>query len=216
MTFRDGKLLVNVEDAGIPAMFASLVEKTLKMLEQDKGQADVIDILGLLWNSAQLPDYSDPNDMQTEAEMLMNTCWFNCMGMDDATGVLSLDGDDLQLNFTGAIAKHPTFQKAESVLQELAKAMGGTYRAFPLWHGLEPFVSKKLVVVHPLGGCPIGGSSTDGVVNSNGQVYNTTAGAQTVYDGLYVLDASIIPGAVAVNPTLSIVSMAARAAKSIA
>ena len=43
-----------------------------------------------------------------------------------------------------------------------------------------------------------------------------TAGAQTVYDGLYVLDASIIPGAVAVNPTLSIVSMAARAAKSIA
>src|SRR5437016_2084173 len=216
VTFRDGKLLVNVEDAGIPAMFASLVEKTLKMLEQDKGQADVIDILGLLWNSAQLPDYSDPNDMQTEAEMLMNTCWFNCMGMDDATGVLSLDGDDLQLNFTGAIAKHPTFQKAESVLQELAKAMGGTYRAFPLWHGLEPFVSKKLVVVHPLGGCPIGGSSTDGVVNSNGQVYNTTAGAQTVYDGLYVLDASIIPGAVAVNPTLSIVSMAARAAKSIA
>jgi len=216
VTFRDGKLLVNVEDAGIPAMFASLVEKTLKMLEQDKGQADVIDMLGLLWNSAQLPDYSDPNDMQTEAEMLMNTCWFNCMGMDDATGVLSLDGDDLQLNFTGAIAKHPTFQKAESVLQELAKAMGGTYRAFPLWHGLEPFVSKKLVVVHPLGGCPIGGSSTDGVVNSNGQVYNTTAGAQTVYDGLYVLDASIIPGAVAVNPTLSIVSMAARAAKSIA
>jgi len=216
VTFRDGKLLVNVEDAGIPAMFASLVEKTLKMLEKDKGQADVIDMLGLLWNSAQLPDYRDPNDMQTEAEMLMNTCWFNCMGMDDATGVLSLDGDDLQLNFTGAIAKHPTFQKAEKVLQELAKAMGGTYRAFPLWHGLEPFVSKKLVVVHPLGGCPIGGSSTDGVVNSNGQVYNTTAGAETVYDGLYVLDASIIPGAVAVNPTLSIVSMAARAAKSIA
>jgi len=94
--------------------------------------------------------------------------------------------------------------------------MGGTYRAFPLWHGLEPFVSKKLVVVHPMGGCPIGGSSTDGVVNSNGQVYNTTAGAQTVYDGLYVLDASIIPGAVAVNPTLSIVSMVARAVKSIA
>src|SRR2546430_5218673 len=51
-----------------------------------------------------------------------------------------------------------------------------------LWHGLEPFVSKKLVVVHPLGGCPIGGSSTDGVVNSNGHVYNTTAGAQTVYE----------------------------------
>ncbi|PYT71280.1 MAG: hypothetical protein DMG39_13510 [Acidobacteria bacterium] len=37
-----------------------------------------------------------------------------------------------------------------------------------------------------------------------------------MHDGLYVSDASIIPGAVAVNPTLRIVSMAARAVKSIA
>ena len=216
VTFRDGKLLVNVEDAGIPPMFASLVQKALQMLKKDNGQADVIDMLGLLWNKAELPDYSDPDDMQTEAEMLMNACWFNCMGMDDATGVFTLDGDELRLNFTTPIAQHPTFQKAESILQGLAKAMNGTYTPFPLWHGLEPFVSKKLVVVHPLGGCPIGGSSTDGVVNGNGQVFNTATGAQTVYDGLYVLDASIIPGAVAVNPTLSIVSMAGRAVKTIA
>lgn len=211
VTFRDGKLLVNVEDAGIPAMFASLVQKTLEMLARDNGQADVIDMLGLLWNSAQLPDYSDPSGMQTEAEMLMNTCWFNCMGIDDATGKFDLDSGNLRLTFGSKISKHPTFQKAESILQEMAKAIGGTYRAFPLWAGLEPFVSRKLVVVHPLGGCPIGGSSTDGVVNANGQVYNTKSGGQTVQDGLYVLDASIIPGAVAVNPTLTIVSMVARA-----
>lgn len=215
VTFREGKLLVNVEDAGIPAMFASLVQKTLEMLAGDNGQADVIDMLGLLWNSAQLPDYSDPAGMQTEAEMLMNTCWSNCMGIDDATGKFDLDGGQLRLTFGGKIWKHPTFQKAESILQELAEAMRGTYRAFPLWAGLEPFVSRKLVVVHPLGGCPIGGSSTDGVVNANGQVYNTKSGGQTVHDGLYVLDASIIPGAVAVNPTLTIVSMVARAVASI-
>ena len=206
---------MNVEDAGIPAMFASLVQKTLEMLAGDNGQADVIDMLGLLWNSAQLPDYSDPAGMQTEGEMLMNTCWFNCMGIDDATGKFDLDGGQLRLTFGSKIWKHPTFQKAESILQELAEAMGGTYRAFPLWAGLEPFVSRKLVVVHPLGGCPIGGSSTDGVVNANGQVYNTKSGGQTVHDGLYVLDASIIPGAVAVNPTLTIVSMVARAVASI-
>ena len=89
----------------------------------------------------------------------------------------------------------------------MAKAMGRTYRAFPLWAGLEPFASQKLVVVHPLGGCPIGVSSTDGVVNANGQVYETKSSGQSVHNGLYVLDASIIPGAVAVNPTLTIVSM---------
>src|SRR6266850_1066229 len=215
VTFRDGKLLVNVEDAGIPAMFASLVEKTLKMLEKDKGQADVIDMLGLLWNSAQLPDYSDPGSMQTEHEMLMNTCWFNCMGVDDASGKFDLDNGRLRLTFNNRISKHPTFQKAETILREMAKAMGGTYRSFPLWEGLEPIVSRKVVVVHPLGGCAIGGSSTDGVVNSNGQVYDTRNGGQSVHTGLYVLDASIVPGAVAVNPTLSIVSIVARAVKSI-
>jgi len=72
------------------------------------------------------------------------------------------------------------------------------------------------VVVHPLGGCPIGGSSSDGVANGNGQVFDTKSGAQSVHKGLYVIDASIIPGALAVNPTLSIVSMAVRAAASIA
>ena len=65
------------------------------------------------------------------------------------------------------------------------------------------------------GGCPIGGSSSDGVVNANGQVFNTMAGSQTVHPGLYVVDGSIIPGPLAVNPTLTIVSTALRIAASI-
>ena len=215
VTFRDGRLLVNVEDAGIPAMFASLVQNTLDMLSRQNGQADLIEMLGLLWKEAKLPDYSDPNSMQTEHEMLMNVCWFNCMGVDEASGKFDLDNGSLRLKFDQKISEHPTFKKADTILREMAKAMNGTYRPFPLWEGLEPFVSRKLVVVHPLGGCPIGGSSSDGVVNSNGQVYDTKSGGQSVHAGLYVTDASIIPGAVAVNPTLTIVSMAARAAASI-
>jgi cholesterol oxidase len=215
VTFRDGKQLVNVEDAGIPPMFASLVQSTLDLLSRDK-KGDVVDMLGLLWKEARLPDYTDPTSMQTESEMLMNVCWFNCMGVDDASGKFDLDNGTLRLRFNNKIADHPTFAKAETILRELAKAMNGTYRSFPLWDGLQPFVSRKVVVVHPLGGCPIGGSSTDGVVNSNGQVYNTRTGAPSVHEGLYVTDASIIPGALAVNPTLSIVSMALRVAASIA
>jgi choline dehydrogenase-like flavoprotein len=215
VTFRDGKQLVNVEDAGIPPMFASLVQNTLDLLSRDK-KGDVVDMLGLLWKEARLPDYTDPTSMQTESEMLMNVCWFNCMGIDDASGKFDLDNGTLRLRFNNKIADHPTFAKAETILRELAKAMNGSYRSFPLWDGLQPFVSRKVVVVHPLGGCPIGGSSTDGVVNSNGQVYNTHTDAQSVHEGLYVTDASIIPGALGVNPTLSIVSMALRAAASIA
>lgn len=216
VTFRDGKLLVNVEDAGIPSMFASIVQNTLDMLSKNNGQADLIDMLGLLWNQAQLPDYSDPNSMETEAEMLANVCWFNCMGVDDASGKFDLDNGNLRLTFDNKIADHPTFQKAETILREMANAMNGTFRAFPLWEGLEPFVSRKLVVTHPLGGCPIGESSSDGVVNASGQVYNSRSAGQTVNPGLYVADGSIIPGPLAVNPTLTIVSMALRVAASIA
>ncbi len=45
VTFRDGKLLVNVEDAGIPSLFASLTEKTLEMLSKNT-KADLIGLLG--------------------------------------------------------------------------------------------------------------------------------------------------------------------------
>jgi choline dehydrogenase-like flavoprotein len=215
VTFRNGKLLVNVEDAGIPAMFASLVERTLNMIGNGK-QADLVNLLGLLWDNAALPDYSDPTNFETEAEMLMGTSWFNCMGKDDATGTFDLSNNQLRLRFSTPIANHPTFKKAEEILRGMATAMGGTFHAFPLWDGLQPFVSRKLVVTHPLGGCPVGASSSDGVVNASGQVYNTKAGGQTVNAGLYVADGSIVPGALAVNPTLTIVAMAQRVAANIA
>ena len=147
----------------------------------------------------------------------MNTCWFNCMGVDDASGRFRLDHDNLQLDYAPGkkIADHPTFQKAETILREMATAMNGKYIPFPTWDGLQPFISRKVVVTHPLGGCPIGGSSTEGVVNAQGQVYNTEQGGQTVHPGLFVADGSIVPGPLAVNPTLTIISMALRVAAAI-
>ena len=216
VTFRDGQILVNVEDAGIPSMIASLVHKGLDLLAKPNGPANLVSMLGLLWNQAKVPDYSDPTSMQTEHEMLMNLCWFNCMGTDDASGTFDLNHGLLRLTFDHKISDHPTFQKAETILREMATAMNGTYRPFPLWEGLEPLVSRKLVVTHPLGGCSVGGSSSDGVVNAGGQVYNTNSGGQSVHAGLYVADGSLLPGPLAVNPTLSIVSMALRVAAGIA
>jgi choline dehydrogenase-like flavoprotein len=74
--------------------------------------------------------------------------------------------------------------------------------------------NKKLVVTHPLGGCPIAPTSFDGVVDELGRVFdgNQPKGSKDVYPGLYVVDGSAIPGALAINPTLTI---AAQALKSI-
>lgn len=215
VTFRDGQLLMNVEDAGIPSMIASIVQQTLKLLAKPGDPSKVVGLMSALWNQAKLPDYSDPTAMQTESEMMMNICWFNCMGTDDATGTFDLHNGQLRLRFSQPIADHPTFQLSETVLRGIATAMNGRFQAFPLWDGLQPFVSRRLVVTHPLGGCPIGSTSSDGVVNEKGQLYNTQGGAASVHQGLYVADGSTIPGALAVNPTLSIVAQALRVAAAV-
>ena len=53
---------------------------------------------------------------------------------------------------------------------------------------------------HLLGGCPVGASADDGVVNVNLEVFN--------YPGLYVIDGSIVPGNPGINPSLTIAALA--------
>lgn len=53
---------------------------------------------------------------------------------------------------------------------------------------------------HLIGGCPIGSSDVDGVVDIHCQVFN--------YPGLYVVDGSIIPANPGVNPSLTIAALA--------
>jgi cholesterol oxidase len=45
-------------------------------------------------------------------------------------------------------------------------------------------------------------------IDTKGQVFRTDSQTKQVYDGLYVMDGSIVPGPIAVNPTLTIVALA--------
>jgi cholesterol oxidase len=53
---------------------------------------------------------------------------------------------------------------------------------------------------HILGGCTMGRSAEDGVVDTNCEVYN--------YPGLYVIDGSIVPANPGINPSLTITALA--------
>lgn len=53
---------------------------------------------------------------------------------------------------------------------------------------------------HLLGGCPMGRSEADGVINTRCEVFN--------YPGLYVIDGSIVPGNPGINPSLTIAALA--------
>jgi cholesterol oxidase len=59
------------------------------------------------------------------------------------------------------------------------------------------------LTAHILGGCDIGADEREGVIDLEHQVYN--------YPGMYVVDGSVIPANLGVNPSLTITAMSERA-----
>ncbi len=214
--FHEGKLHFTIEDSAVPAMFAAGLRLAFEILEKGTGHPYFKKMTGI-WTGRGLndllpliPDVEKAERFETEHEMLMDVFFFNTMATDGAKGQFRLDGDRLTLEFPDdALASDPVFTKTEEILKAMAEAMGGEFKTSFLWDG---FTKRKIISVHPLGGCPMGHSSSDGVVDKNGRVFNTASGSQEVYRNLFVMDASIIPGALAVNPTLTIVAQCLRIA----
>jgi cholesterol oxidase len=80
---------------------------------------------------------------------------------------------------------------------ELAQAAGASS-----FFALDAGPLGKFITVHPLGGCPMSDDPATGVVDDAGKVYG--------YDGLYVLDGSIVPTSLGVNPSKTIAALAER------
>ena len=78
-------------------------------------------------------------------------------------------------------------------------------------NSLNEFSPITIATSHPLGGCRMGKSAADGVVDEYGRVWDKSRPGE-VYKGLYVSDAAIIPTALAVNPSLTIATLALRVA----
>jgi choline dehydrogenase-like flavoprotein len=172
------------------------------------------------WASPDIvPDTTDPLRYETEAEMVEDIFFFNTMGQDEGNGVFSLKRGffdrlfgrpaQLDLNWDEPVERQPVFAQIDRIQQALTDAMGGTYLPMPFWGGLTK--KKKLVIPHPLGGCRIATSREHGVVDARGRVYDGAGNDPTAtLPGLYIVDGSVIPGALAVNPTLTITAQAVK------
>ena len=122
------------------------------------------------------------------------------MGRDVPDGVMSLRDGDLELNWT-THRSDAYFDRVQTTLARIAHALGGRYLNTPLW------LFKRVITVHPLGGCPMGRDRSEGVVDSFGEIFG--------YPGLYVADGSVMPGPVGPNPSLTIAAFADRLATAI-
>jgi cholesterol oxidase len=120
------------------------------------------------------------------------------MGRDIPDGVMRLTDGGLDIDWTTATSE-AYFDRVEAALQDLARALGGKLKQTPLW------LFKRVITVHPLGGCPMGRHAGEGVVDDRGEVFG--------YPGLFVVDGAALPGPVGPNPSLTIAAVAHRGAE---
>ncbi len=185
-----------LEDAGFPGFVTWALQ--------------VIDTPGVLWRvrvaaRLRLRDWlrrgPDP-DLGVELSALFSKTDLSAgvlpllgMGRDIPDGTMRLKGGRLDLDWrkrkSGAY-----FDRVRAVSERVAKALGAEFHDNPLWH------LGRVITVHPLGGCPMGGDRREGVVDSFGEVFG--------YPGMFVADGAVMPGPVGPNPSLTIAALADR------
>jgi cholesterol oxidase len=104
----------------------------------------------------------------------------------------------LKLQWRTAASKD-TIDTVFEMHRHLATSSGGRV--------LSPFVwtlLKTLVTPHPLGGCRMADSPSQGVVDDRGEVFG--------YSNLFVADGSVIPRAIGLNPSKTIAALSERVA----
>ena len=197
-----------IEEAAIPSALAAVVPTFLSGAAQllgkdtDAGLADAV-------REARREVVSFVRGARHGA--VRNTQVYLVMSHDDADGRLTLERDRLRIDWPG-VGDQPIFRAIDETLREATRVHGGIYLKNPLWSSLT---GRDLITVHPLGGCRMGESAGDGVVDHRGRVFAGTSGSD-VHEGLYVTDGAVVPRSLGVNPLLTISALAERACVGIA
>ncbi len=124
------------------------------------------------------------------------------MGIDRNEGQVTLDFDgEARLHFEPSRHTEQLFSDAKEIFRELVKALGGTM--------LTDRFSENggVATVHPLSTCRMADKPEEGVVDPTGAVFG--------YQDLFIVDGSILPTSVAVNPSHTIAAIAVKLAAGI-
>jgi len=127
------------------------------------------------------------------------------VNQDDGSGKMYLEKDRLRISWPD-IGKAPVFAESRETLLKATKTLGGTFMTQLKGKNKD---EQGLLSGHPTGGVYMSETAETGVANHKGQIFSSTSGAET-HPGLYVMDASLFPRCIGVNPLLSISAMAER------
>jgi cholesterol oxidase len=189
-----------VADGGLPRSF----DDVLEVLRGVRVLTGLGRVRVAAKNVATKLGYSDhalaPRDMRvrTRRPPIGDSLIFLCIGRDAADGRAHLTPlfRRFDIRFDRARSE-ALFDRMRQTVTDLCLAAGAT-----AFFALDAGPLGKYVTVHPLGGCPMSDDPAAGVVGDGGKVHG--------YDGLYVLDGSIVPAAIGVNPSKTIAALAER------
>jgi cholesterol oxidase len=189
-----------IEDAGWPELASWIVQgiETPKLLWRAGGLAGAA-VRQHLRNDPDSDVGSQISTLLGSAGLTEGTLGMLGMGRDIPDGRMRLRGRSrLDVDWSERTSR-AYFARMSSTMRRIAEILGGTYMEAPgySWR-------RRLITVHPLGGCPMGRDAGEGVVDSYGRVFG--------YPDLYVSDGSVMPGAVGANPSLTIAAFAERCA----
>jgi len=121
-----------------------------------------------------------------------------CVGLDECEGEVSVGlGGKIHVKWP---TTHPNTEKrwstAVTKMRAIFNALGGELFLDAYRH------TGHVIAPHPLGGCRMATSSSDGVVDPFGEVFGNR--------NLFVVDGAIVPSALGIHPSLTICALAER------
>ncbi len=195
--------LITVEDLGLPDSLLWYLEGALPPAA---GRVRALAELMASYARRTLGIGSRTSRLSLELDSVLSgartprTIPFLGMGTDSSDGRLRLDDGALEIDWD-ARRNRALYKEMTKVMASISEAAGGKFSNSFLYR----WPMRKILTAHPLGGCAMGDHPDRSVVRDTGETW--------AYPGLYVVDGSIIPTALAVNPSLTIAALAERAAE---
>lgn len=224
----------NVEDQGVPRSLAALTGygvEVMQRLAEDDGVdrffgaiGGTLTALNQIFASQPVRTYParsaadlSADRPESEDELTARMMCVVAQGKDDANGQFRLENDRLRMARTDGKRFHDDdiYKAIDATLDKLAEQLrpAGSDATFIAPMSKLPGMRRLVLTSHPLGGCPMGESVAEGVVDEWGRVFRQDAAGQSLHRGLYIADGSMVPTALGVNPALTIAALSLRVAE---